>query len=150
MPLNAIQLWSPDTCDCVIHLAYDDTIPPEQRTFTAVTEEEAEGIVSARRLLKESGINQNRQPPAKLCLPHAHLGHTPARFQQVTSENQLKNKAFSAAQEVIPELNPRDFKWSFDENRNLKISVPGTSAESKLKLKDKVNKKFGVDKVFIE
>lgn len=150
MPNNSIQLWSPDTCGCVIHLAYDDTLPPEQRVLTPVTEEEAEAIVDARRQAGEKGINPNRQPPAKLCAAHAHLGHTPARLKQVKSENDSKNIAFGVAKEVIPELEVGEFKWSFDAQRKLQVEMPNRSTGDRNRVRAAINSRFGVNTVIVK
>ncbi len=145
MSNNAIQLWSPDTCECVIHLAYDDTLPPDQRTFTPVTEEEAEVIVGARRAKKEPGINPSRQPPAKLCAAHAALGHTKARHDQVCLENANKNRAFGKAQEVMDDLKYGEFRWSFDANRALQIRIDRAAGSQKVAIQQQLDALLGAN-----
>jgi len=138
MSNNSIRLWSPDTCSCVIHQAYDDTIAPADTVFTFVTEEQAEELVSARRRAGDKHINRNKQPPAKLCPAHASLGHTVNRFNIVLAENRLKNGVLAAAQEVNPDVKPSDYRWSFDADRNLEADFAGMSLSDKSKVRDKL------------
>jgi len=151
MPNNSIQLWSPDTCRCVIHLTYDDTLPLDQRALTYVTQEEADAIVKTRRDAGEPNINPNPQPPAVLCPAHAHLGHTAALLQQVLSENQRKNMALAHAQEIIPSLEPEDYEWSFDTGRILQISLPkaALNAAERSQIQNLFNSRFGQGKARI-
>jgi len=127
MPNNAIQLWSPDTCGCVIHLAYDDRLPATERTFTYVTEAQAEAIVKARRDAGERNINPNPQPPAVLCAAHTPHGFTASLLSQVMEENQRKNITFGQAQQLIPALKVENYNWSFDNNRVLQVSFTGVA-----------------------
>ena len=146
MPDNAILLWRPDTCGCVIHLAYDDTLPLEQRVCTPVTEDEAEAIVDGRRKMGDKDINPNRQPPAKLCPDHASLGYTKARYDQMLEENHRKRLAFAYAKEVMPDLKLEDYKWSFDKNRNLVAGIAGIDAVKKAEIQVKWDTAFGKGK----
>jgi len=121
MPNNAIQLWSPDTCDCMIHLAYDDTLPPDQRVFSYVTRDEAEAIIQARRNAGEQNINRNPQPPARSCPAHLAHGFTAVLLDKVRGENQRKNMALALAQNVVNTLSFANYSWSFDSSRVLQV-----------------------------
>jgi hypothetical protein len=139
MPNNAIMLWMPDTCGCVIHLAYDDTLPDSQRVFTYVTEAQAQAIHAARLAAKTPNTNPNPQPPAVICSAHASIGATPKLLTTVQNENQRKNKVFSLAQAQISALQFVDgdnvgnakklamYQWSFDTNRVLEVSFSGVA-----------------------
>mgnify|MGYP001588855667 FL=1 len=86
-----VQLWSPDTCECVIHQAFDDTVPGE---VTYVTREEAMAIHVARRQAKPTTTldpKKSTQPVAQACPAHAHLGETPAKHEACMEENKRKN-----------------------------------------------------------
>ena len=146
MALNSIQLWSPDTCGCVIHTAYDDTLPPSERVLSYVTEEEAEVIVHARRKAGEKNINPKRQPPAILCPAHAAIGAKPELLATVRDENNRKNIAFSLAQEIIPELPVENYRWSFDKDRNLKARFIGVNQGQLGQIQAALSSRFGVDK----
>jgi len=146
MPNNAIQLWSPDTCDCVIHTAYDDRLPPDQRVFTYVTRDEAEAIVKARRDAGERHINPNPQPAARLCLAHAAIGFTPSLFTAVLDENRRKNITLGSAQQMIVNLKGEHYNWHFDDNRVLQISFNGItlSQAQKNQLQSSIDIQFGI------
>lgn len=143
MANNSILLWSPDTCGCTLHLAYDSNLPPDQRTFTPVTEDEAEAIVQRRRDAGEKNINPSRQPPAVLCPVHAPLGHTPARHKQVMQENQAKNRAFGHAQALMPDLKPEEYVWSFDDKRNLQATIARMNPGQKAQVQKALDAEFG-------
>lgn len=146
MANNSILVWRPDTCGCVIHLAYDDRLSPDQRTFTPVTWEDAEEIVRARRDAGEPNINPNAQPSAHLCPAHAHLV-APSVYQTILDENLRKNQAIGAALEAVPDLKVRDIKWSFDDERKLKLDVTGISDAQRGEIKSALDSKLGSGKV---
>lgn len=91
---NAVMLWICSTCGCSFHLAYDDTLPGDQRVLTVITQGEAELIHIQRR---QAGINCNPNPvpPAHMCKDHAQLGYTTARYNQVFAESQTVDTARS-------------------------------------------------------
>ncbi len=133
MANNAIMLWSPDTCGCVIHIAYDDTLPPASRVYTYVSEAEAQAIHQARIDAKVPNTNPNPQPSAVLCPAHASLGPVIALFNAVRGENQRKNLTLGLAMNVVSAIKLENYVWSFDKDRILQVSFVGVAVNTNQK-----------------
>ena len=57
-----IQIWSPDTCGCVIHQAVDDAnpgLPPVYQTYA-----QAVGVHAERLIARPGTTNPTAQPAA--------------------------------------------------------------------------------------
>ncbi len=149
MPLNAIQLWSPDTCSCVIHLAYDDTIAPESRVFTYVTEVQAKAIHQARIDAKVPNTNISPQPPAVLCPFHTGLGIL--LHPVVLDENRRKNITLGLVQNAVAAIKLENYGWKFDATRVLQINFPSISLNTNQKnnIQAACDIQFGPNKVKI-
>jgi len=125
--------WSPDTCSCVIEYTWDSEVPEQDRVHT-------------------------HSQSVKTCGAHTPRHEKKAHLDTVLEENQRKNKAHAAVYEILKEKNPnltveeftKDFSFSFDQNRNLKISHKDLKAQDKAKLKSDIDTLVGQNKVSID
>ena len=149
MANNAISLWSPDTCGCVIHIAYDDTLKPEERVYTYVSEAEAKAIHQTRIDAKVPNTNTNPQPVAVLCPAHASLGAVAALHTAVLGENQRKNITLGLAMNMVSAIKLENYVWSFDKDRVLQVSFAGVAVNTKQKsdIQSAADIQFGPGKV---
>ena len=119
MPLNAIVLWKPVTCDCTLHMAYDDTLPSP--TCVEVTEVDAKTIHQLRVDNGTPNTNVRPQPSATSCPAHKGL----AFANKVSAVREESNRNNTAINEIlsIKTINPHKITFSFDTNRNLTINT---------------------------
>lgn len=156
MPNNAIQLWRPDTCGCVIHMAYDDTVAPELRVFTYVSEADAHIIHEARKAANIPNTNPNRQPPHRICQFHTAIGETPTLHTTIKNENDRKNRTVQDIIDNIPavklELLDQYVSWSYDASRVLQVfftPLANITPTQKNQLQTICDNRFGVGLVHI-
>lgn len=118
--------WSPDTCKCVLEYDWDSSVPDNERVHTVAR------VIHACEF---------------------HQGKTKEKhFEDVLAENQGKNKMHakilesgsSAVEEVEQEdgtmvkkfKKGKEFKWSFDANRNLEVDLVGFTTAEKNHIKN--------------
>lgn len=115
-----VTRWSPDTCDCKIVFQVDHSKTPEG----------GEPIVEFVRF-------------DNVCDVHAQIKDEQERWDEINSENRMKNHTLVEIMNNFPELAEtitkpngnqyRDLKagikyeWAFDENRNLKVRLAGAN-----------------------
>ena len=135
-----ITRWKPDTCDCIIDYQWDDQSDENNRVHTVSN-------VVAR------------------CSAHQALTTIVDVYNAVRDENSRKNIIYgqiiknlsSAVEEVIQEdgsrikrlKSGRDYKWSFDKDRNLVIDLVGFVQQEKDVISSLVSSEFG-SKVIIK
>lgn len=143
---NAIMMWWPDTCECAIHLAYDDVQPREKRVLRYVTWDEAQELHRKRITAKTPHTNPDPQPSAQTCQTHAGVG--PKLFEVLKEENSRRNIAFGLSQRVIGALDPEDFFWVWDKKRNLLVTLKtALSLEQRTKVQAALDIQFGPGRV---
>lgn len=138
--MERITRWSPDTCDCVIDIGWDDSVPDTERRHT---------------------YNKS----VKVCPYHVAEFGKPSHLQVVLGENQLKNYVMVDAAEILgikmdithdsPESERlafdrfiNSYQWSFDDNRKLTINFSGTlDAQQKTQLQQVADTKYGIGKI---
>ena len=130
-----VNLWSPDTCGCVLHVVFDDSDPAVPVKFATLDQAVQ---IHRDRFLARPATTKNPdlepQPPAVICSAHASLGHTSSRHDAVMGENRRKNIAFAVAQANIPNITPEQYRWNFDLNRALSMSFSGVSVSPQQKI----------------
>ncbi len=148
-----INIWKPDTCDCIFHLAFDDgrdeagneVGPLGLATF--VTQEEAEAIIEERRKnpARSNATTKDSQPNARFCEEHKHLFDHKGRYETVVNENQHKNRTLGLIKEKLPiEFKEIECKWSFDKDRKLNIEVD-VPQEVKKELRSHLDKEVNLE-----
>ncbi len=131
--------WQPDTCGCVLEYTWDDAENQSTRVHTPT------------RIVKA-------------CPAHISMGKD-AHYSKVLDENQRKNKAHGLILESMPELvdevvlddgskvkklkNGIEFKFAFDANRKLQISLTGITSKHKTDIQALVQAKLGSSKIDI-
>lgn len=105
-----VTQWCPDTCGCVLEYAWDDSFPVEERVHTG------------HRVVTE-------------CELHSYDNDPNTALTILLAENQTKNLVLdkiaqgSAAEDVEiidgrkKFLEGKEPKWSFDEERNLNVTI---------------------------
>lgn len=125
MTIN-ITTWRPDTCDCVIHYSWDNSVNEDNRVHTPV-----------EQVITHDGQVVKR----KVCPAHSSFGVQGKHVEHhdaIKEENQRKNKVLGIIMENMSSLvdnkidnegNPfvefksgKEPEWSFDSNRNLLIN----------------------------
>ena len=117
--------WSPDTCDCVILLKWDDAVGQEERTHThggTITKCDAHSQTLDKDLLEE-----------------------------LLGENQNKNRVLGKAMEVmgINRENLEEVKaieYTFDANRKLEVVVKGITPTKRVELENAISEDPLIDK----
>jgi len=107
--------WKPDTCSCEIVLAWEDSIPSPDHMLERVNHK---------------------------CQVHSISSDSDV-LEKVFEENRRKNKAFAELQKDIPALTPEFYEWSFDDKRDLTITLHGPDFETKDKIRNNLNSHFG-------
>lgn len=118
--------WRPDTCGCVLEYEWDDAVSENERTH-AISK-----VVHA-------------------CEFHKDKPNKEKHFEDVLAENQGKNRMHakilnsgsSAVEEVTQEDGSvvkklkagKEFRWSFDANRNLEVDLVGFTTGEKNHIK---------------
>jgi len=115
--LKQITRWSPDTCSCVLDIEWDDTEPESSRTHTI------------KAVVNRCGSHQ--------------AGSDEDVFKAVLSENTRKNRVFTLAQKVLPELTVEDYEWSFDAKRVLEVKFTNMTPAQKARLQQDCDNQFG-------
>ena len=121
-----ITRWRPDTCDCELEYEWDDSQSEDVRTHTI------------------SNV-------LKACPAHAGEPDKVKHYNNVLGENQRKNIVFGKILESVPTATRdklqedgstvkdlklgKEYKWSFDAQRNLVIDLVGFTAGEKLEVK---------------
>jgi len=108
-----ITRWSPDTCDCVIEYAWDDTVPQDERTHTfhkLVRQCDDHAGIEAPQEVHDHVLAENQ---TKNMLHSAVIAHVPRLAHEDVDANGNK----------VPVLHPTvDYRWSFSgTGRNRKL-----------------------------
>ncbi len=115
--------WRPDTCDCVIEYEWDDTQPAEEREHV-----------------------HKKTIPCEI-----HKGTELEVYETVKEENTRKNKLFSEALKLHPELEVKnangevishDLDWSFNEERKVILNSPKLTTAQNESLQTAVDNKL--------
>lgn len=103
--------WRPDTCGCVLEYEFDADAPEDTRVHT---------------------------PTACLnaCAAHPDASDIAAHHASVLAENVKKNTAINEVKSQLSEADAKAVAWSFDEARNLTITVPQGTDATKLTVSD--------------
>lgn len=111
--MEQVTRWSPDTCNCVIEYAWDDSLSGKDRTFSL-------------------------HSVVKKCKVHENLSDEEV-YNKVFAENRLKNRCISSiyknAELVESKGNRKVLKsekkvnWRFDKDRKLSLSISGFTPE---------------------
>jgi hypothetical protein len=126
-----ITRWSPDTCNCKIDFSWDDAVPAEDRVHTV------------SRILNKCPAHQ--------------IGDMYNHYNIVVDENRRKNITFGeiktalAVSSILFEY--ENFKWSYDNNRVLRVTLvglTGVSLDDKTRAQNALDIKFGSGKVIID
>ena len=118
--MKHITRWRPDTCGCELEYEWDDTENENVRTH------------SISKVLKA-------------CPAHGGFVDKKNHYDAVLDENRRKNIVFgeiikgAAGEDIIQEdgtmvrklKRGKEYKWSFDENRNLVIDLVGFTSNEK-------------------
>ena len=141
-----ITTLHPDTCGCTLHYSWDETVDASVRVHTPVdTVTTWDGKVL----------------PAVKCAIHAGAVDAVAHHAVVLDENNRKNKIYTDLLAAYPNLVGKldangntvlkdgIISWSFDQNRNVLITVKGATANQITLAQTAANTKFGAGKVVI-
>ena len=132
--LDYVQIWGPDTCDCLIHQAGDQDVPDGQRVMRYVTYEEALNIhywhfveqpkstnVQTWWQMPARAARRRGEPPTpvialvqsrpRLCQWHKHLGCTQEMYQTVKGLNDRKNISRWLAWKIGNNVSDEDLQW---------------------------------------
>lgn len=126
--------WYPDTCGCILEYQWDtdESVETRKHTFTK--------------------ISNNCE---------CHIGLTPQDiYTQVTSENQMKNKAYDLVLQKVSSctvlnedgkkiLDQSKVSYSFDASRKLNLVLVGATATQITNLKTALNSSIGTGKVTV-
>lgn len=145
-----ITTWRPDTCNCVIHYSWDDSVIAEQQVYTPLDEvTDLNGKVIPRFVCSEHvGVDTGK-------------GKCKEHYSKIVLENQTKNKVLKEilynnvnlqrkttndnGEEVIEYKKICEPKWSFDKDRNLIIKMDTNNfltKTDKTKISEDINKIF--------
>ena len=149
--LDYVQVWSPDTCGCIVHEAGDQEADDTSRVMRYVTYKEAQEIHSWHFDEQSKSTNvqtwwqiPNRagrrrgdlptpvivlvQPRPRLCQWHAHLGFTQEMYQTVKGLNERKNAARWLAWKIGNNVSDEDLQWMLlgDAETPWPYKEPGT------------------------
>lgn len=122
--------WIPDTCNCRFEYEWDDSVAEQDRVH----------------------VPRFVQP----CQFHITEPTQNESFMKAIEENQLKNNVIRQVFDNFPELQVQDSRggraikegaveWSFDDNRNLKFSVPELSKAQLTVLETALVQDAGID-----
>lgn len=98
--INTTQ-WTPDTCKCVFVYEWNTDEPEATRVHTPIS--------------------------VNTCTIHTQLTDAPSAYAAVLQENTGKNRAYNDACLAVPALLPENFAYSFDDSRNLIITLQNVS-----------------------
>lgn len=112
--------WSPDTCDCVINILWNDADPPENRQHT-------------REIVRTCAIHQGQSTPAEV----------------VYEENTRKNKAIGKVSERRPDITPEQVRWSFDQDRKVILENERLTAGDRTVLRGQFDDEFGPNRATV-
>lgn len=127
-----VTRWSPDTCECVIDYAWDDAQDENTRVHTV------------KEIIRDCG----RHGVSTMLTAGKYRG---ALYDTVLAENQLKNRVLPILQEDQADLDGDSYRWRFDDNRVLHVTNTKDPSRSKKKQhQDKLDKKFGKNKVVVD
>ncbi len=128
-----VQLWSPDTCGCVLHQLVEPGNPEFVTRYQ--TWEQAAAVharcfmARPRNTVRRPGMGympkwlrryplvhwlvKGLQPNSKLCLTHYYLGYGPTTelYAQVLDENRRKNVMVNLAWMLINDISDEDLAW---------------------------------------
>jgi hypothetical protein len=114
--LEQLTLIEFDTCGCAIVLAWDDTMPEDQRAHTPV-----------------------EHPLTKRCTFH-NVPTAEAHANASHSENRRKNAAVAKAAEILV-VDPSEIGWAMTSARDVVIGLPkGTPQNKKVAVESELNK----------
>ena len=132
--LDYVQVWSPDTCGCIVHQAGDQDAADTSRVMRYVTYEEAVEIhvrhfwarpestnykvwwsmprkSKSGRLKSPKRIIALVQPHPRLCPAHLALGYTGEMYETVRELNTRKNIACYLAWVIGNDISEEDQLW---------------------------------------
>ncbi len=148
-----IQMWSPDTCGCSFHQAVDrHTLGTEDVQIRFVSPDEAAQVFDDYRQRNPNTTHKLAKSqwlelfPSKLCDVHTHHGHTQARYDAATEENQRKNHVVNLLQETTG-VKPTEFRFQFDSDRVLTVVHPSLTAEIQKQVDSEIETKHGKGRV---
>jgi len=134
-----ITTWRPDTCDCELNYEWDETVAQDKRVHT---------------------INS-----ISVCIAHKNIATKEQIWDKVREENTTKNIVLGLILDNFPNLVSEsqnengdtvkrlkqgiEYKWEFDENRNLIIDLQSASGVEKSVLLTFLKDKFGLNKIRI-
>ena len=122
-----VNRWRPDTCDCVLDYAWDDTDPPQTRNHSL------EALISR-------GVEA----------AHLTILDPRALYAAIVDENTRKNSIPALAKQAKPAFLDSDYTWSFDANRVLIVNIAGLSVAQKALLQNLADTQLGVGKVVVQ
>jgi len=124
--MKQITRWSPDTCNCVIELEWDDVADPTTRTHKLTN------FVS-------------------ICNQHEKTTDDASRYGKVMDENVRKNRAFAICQEELKITN-EEYSFLYTEDRLLRVRLVGRSVtpSEKGRVNARFNSEFGAGKAVLE
>jgi hypothetical protein len=150
-----IQMWSPDTCGCVIHQAVDrNTLYTDDVQIRYVSPEEAANIFEthknrhpdrAHKISKEAWA---AMCPAQLCDAHGEHGHTKKRYAVVVEENQRKNHVVNLLAEKLS-AKASEISFKFDKGRVLSVAHASLTAAVRDAVMPEIEAKHGKGKVIL-
>lgn len=120
-----IQQYRPDTCNCIVLEAWDDSVPEDQRIHTLV------GIV--------------RRGDEHASILDASL------YPTIREENNRKNLCINQCKQVVTTIDPNRIKWVFTPGRLLQVSFEGINLPNATKqaIQTWCDENLGVGKVEI-
>lgn len=105
------NIWKPDTCGCILEFEFDADEPAGTRVHTPTECKRA-------------------------CLHHPNdEGHV-KHYEKVLKENQLKNRALEDVKTQVDPSVKDKVEWSFDEDRNVVITLPASEKDKGIKAKE--------------
>ena len=132
--LDYVQIWSPDTCGCIVHQAGDQDAADTSRVMRYVTHAQAVEVhlkhflarprttrrhiwgpfnipIWLRWRLALYFLIKHLQPAARLCPAHRALGYTGEMYETVRELNIRKNIACYLAWMIGNDISEEDQQW---------------------------------------
>lgn len=145
--------WRPDTCDCVVHYSWDDSLSESERVHTPVEEVTTHDGQVIKRYTCPAHTNVSAEGK--------HIEQHDIILEENRRKNFVVNHILENSDVSMVNLVDRDGvqvkeykkgfepEWSFDADRNLKITLKGSIAKkTKENLKTIVDEQY--EKVIFE